>query len=826
MLKTIKSVIAFLMTATLLPAAGFSLDIPRQDSKAQFFYIFGPAGNPEDGKEASNTFSVFVDVPESVSDKVTIKVFDPETGGKYDQGIAPFDTETEFSVLGASELDSKTFGNESEYDNKDYTFGPYEKTEGKKVGSYYRFVLKVRTLSGDDLNMFNVKVSPNTADVFSDKFTFVLLPGSGNKIVFYPGVPAGVKSLTVRNFDLDADGGSSTLRDTVTGKSYKVNDSQSGQWADTVIPINSSVSARFEYTVTTANQQNGHAGIQVLDDKGNALPVYFRKGPQAPKPAPVKKEKPAPAPAPAVNACNQFVFDARDSHDLETKNLSYEWNFGDGTSSPEPFVTHVYEKGGQYDVTLTVSDNSGLKCEKSTTSQKVNVNTPPSAELTGPQLACAGQEVSLDASGSSDENSEKLSYRWNLGDGTSADGARVRKVYEKGGVYNVSVTVDDNAGSSCSLDSAKHVIKINTPPTANAGSPVSMCLRNAGEGFNVSFNGSGSSDADHDNLKYVWDFGDGEVGDGARVSHQYKEAGEYTAKLTVSDNSGASCSTAVDSVPVKLNRAPVAVAGSDQSACTGSRLSFDASKSTVSSDNAVYTWNFGDGTTATGESVTHAFQKGGDYHVTLTVDDGRGTDCSTSTDSLKVRINGAPSASIEDVKASCTGDKVAFNASSSSDPDGNSLKYRWDFGDGTSAEGGSKVSHQYTKGGSYNVRVTVDDGSGSSCSASTDSTTVKVNTPPVANVGPNLACCTDETTFFDGTGSRDADGDSLAYRWSFGDGGTSNESKTEHAYAKSGSYPVKLTVDDGSGTQCSMDSAGFTANVNSKPVPVIKIKQK
>ncbi len=826
MKKIFNFMLSFTLFLMLLPGHGVfaAYETPRQDGKARFFYIFGPEGNPLDGKE-SDEFNLFIDVPENTQQEVLIKVFDPNTAGALDQSEPFWDTEMEFSVSGTEVLDRQTFGYEDTYDNKYFAFGPYAKEKGEKIGNKYRFTLKVKALKGNDLNMFNVSISPDEAEAFSDKFTFVLLPGRGSKMYFYPQIPAGVTKIIARNFDLDADGGKGELYDFMTGRHFKVANSESGKWVDTEINLESGPVRRLEYKVTTLNQINGHAGIQFTDEQGNVLPIYFKKGtPAAPKPKPA----PAVAPAPKASlACNQFIFDGRKSHDAETKQLSYHWDFGDGTTSAEPYVSHVYAKGGQYNVTLTVNDNSGLKCEKSVATQSVNVNTPPQAELKGSVLACAGQEVTLDASGSADENSQNLSYRWDLGDGSAAQGAVVQKVYEKGGVYNVSVTVDDNAGSSCSVDTAKHLIKVNTPPVAKAGKPVSVCLRDANQGFNVTFDGSGSYDADRDDtLNYLWDFGDGDQGEGKKVTHEYKEGGNYTAKLMVTDNSGANCSAASDSIPVKLNRAPIATAGRDQFVCSGSKLTFDASGSKADGADVSYVWDFGDGQTGTGKVVEHVYEKGGSYRATLTVDDGNKTDCSTSVDSLDVHVNGAPEAKLNAVEASCTGDKVSFDASSSADPDGDKLKYAWDFGDGTTWEGGSKVSHQYTKGGVYKVTVRVDDGTDASCSSSVDSTTVKVNTPPIANAGPNLTCCTQDASAFDGTGSTDADGDSLAYNWSFGDGQGANEAKTQHAYEKNGNYSVTLTVDDGSGTHCSQSTAGFTAHVNAEPVAVFDIKQK
>jgi PKD repeat protein len=60
----------------------------------------------------------------------------------------------------------------------------------------------------------------------------------------------------------------------------------------------------------------------------------------------------------------------------------------------------------------------------------------------------------------------------------------------------------------------------------------------AASGLAVDFDGSGSSD-DGSVVSYVWDFGDGSAaGTGAKVSHSYGQAGTYTVRLTVTDNTG------------------------------------------------------------------------------------------------------------------------------------------------------------------------------------------------------------------------------------------------------------------------------------------------
>lgn len=69
-------------------------------------------------------------------------------------------------------------------------------------------------------------------------------------------------------------------------------------------------------------------------------------------------------------------------------------------------------------------------------------------------------------------------------------------------------------------------------------------------------------------------------------------------------------------------------------------------------------------------------------------------------------------------------EEITFDASSSYDPDGTIVKYEWNFGDGTSAEG-KVVTHTYSKSGTYTVTLTVTDNNG---------------LPGTASVGLRLTC--------------------------------------------------------------------------------------
>lgn len=118
----------------------------------------------------------------------------------------------------------------------------------------------------------------------------------------------------------------------------------------------------------------------------------------------------------------------------------------------------------------------------------------------------------------------------------------------------------------------------------------------------------------------------------------------------VSDGSHAITATAVDtalqsksdsvSITVdNVNDPPVANAGSDQTAYAGATVSFDGSQSTDDRGIVSYAWDFGDGATASGVTVSHIYAATGTYTVTLTVTDGGGL---SASDTATVAVNNPP----------------------------------------------------------------------------------------------------------------------------------------------------------------------------------------
>jgi PKD domain len=163
------------------------------------------------------------------------------------------------------------------------------------------------------------------------------------------------------------------------------------------------------------------------------------------------------------------------------------------------------------------------------------------------------------------------------------------------------------------------------------------------------------------------------------------------------------------------------------------------------------------------------------------------------TNAAPTAVVGAPDCS---AGLSCT-----FDASGSSDPDGDTLTYTWTFGDTTTGTG-VKPTHAYTSAGSFPVTVTVDDGNGHTDRASTTATPAA--TPP-ANHAPTAtptASCGGTLTCSFTAGANDVDGDTLTYDWDFGDRSTHGTTATpQHTYAAAdaGAKTVTLVVTDGKG---------------------------
>ncbi|HET8528173.1 MAG TPA: PKD domain-containing protein [Gaiellaceae bacterium] len=373
---------------------------------------------------------------------------------------------------------------------------------------------------------------------------------------------------------------------------------------------------------------------------------------------------------------------------------------------------------GTTTVSCSASDAAGNTATASFTITVVAANRPPAAAF---NETVSGLAVSFDASGSSDSDGTIASYAWDFGDGSSGSGVSPSHAYVAGGTYTVTLTVTDDASATGST--SRSVLVSTLPPVNRA--PTASFTTSTG-GLSVAFDAGGSRDPDGSVASYAWDFGDGAGGSGATVTHTYGGGGTYDARLTVTDDGGATGSvTHQVSVVAPVTTAPQPPAQPAPpklvdlpphahitvSATRGNRrTSFVFGSLGSLGKIAGYAWDFGDGSRAsTSSAATHVYGALGTFTATLTVTDTSGR---TSSDSATVVVKNAPPVPAFAYHAR-TGRSVAFDGASSFDPDGRVRSYRWSFGDGAAAVGRRKIVHRYrgTKA-HYTVTLEVVDDSG------------------------------------------------------------------------------------------------------------------
>jgi enediyne biosynthesis protein E4 len=387
---------------------------------------------------------------------------------------------------------------------------------------------------------------------------------------------------------------------------------------------------------------------------------------------------------------------------------------------------------------------------------------------------------------------EAVSHSWDLGDGTVVQGRVASHRYAANGDYVATYRATDAQGR---WDEATVKVRVvNVLPEASFTGPIQATRLDT-----LTFDGSASSDADGALQAWRWEFGDGTTATGAVVEHRYASLGNFTVTLEVEDADGATA-RATSTVVVR-NLLPKAMAGPDRSGNNVSPVTFDGSASRDPDGTLVaYFWDFGDGSSGQGVRVEHTYPNLGTYTATLTVVDNDG---GTHEDVVQVAIVAANAPPFADAGPDRVADRVrdvVLDGGGSRDPEGGSLRYTWDLGDGTTAEG-RVVAHRYATLGTFTVTLTVQD---EAFATGTDTALVEVrNLLPTARPGPDAAVEGLVALAFDGSASSDPEGPLAAHRWDFTDGASAHGAVVQHAFATYGRHAATLTVTDQDGAQAS-----------------------
>ncbi|MGA1792693.1 MAG: PKD domain-containing protein [Thermoplasmatota archaeon] len=456
-----------------------------------------------------------------------------------------------------------------------------------------------------------------------------------------------------------------------------------------------------------------------------------------------------------------------------------------------------------------------------------------SDEAGEPPVADAGDDITgvlmndivmLNGSRSSDEELELCTWEW---ESTTHPEIEVSPANSSTPTFTVSVvgtitfqlTLTDPSGQF-SVDTVDIIVDVNEPPRITIGSPAPT----GSEGpfymrsTPIEFTANGTSDPEGRDaqLTYRWTSNvSGQLSTKRYFKAVLTELGWHRITLRVEDGNGGSSEESLD---IKVREDPFApqVSISVRPSRTDLRygkselVTLDASGTKdANSFDTIKTMNFTWRTDLPapvvigyGPVVSTTFQEG-PHNITLEVED---TDGLTDSDWINIwSFNRPPEAIIKTVGIKLRGslptlnesEAGEFSAALSSDPDGDDLKYQWDFGEGSTATG-DQVSHSWDDFGRYEMSLTVDDGSEEN---STDALalTISINSVPVAVSDEGITVEVGESFVISANGSYDNDNDTLSYRWDFDGDGIFDSSRFDPSwkYNVEGEYEVLLQVSDG-----------------------------
>lgn len=383
------------------------------------------------------------------------------------------------------------------------------------------------------------------------------------------------------------------------------------------------------------------------------------------------------------------------------KIVEWAWDWGDASSGVGQTASHAWKAPGDYRVNLTGRDAQGRQASAAATVTVATKTLAPEASFTfAPTKVIRGEAVSFTDTSRNDPQS----VVWKFGDGTpEIKGPKVSHIYAQLGTFTVTQVVSNRKGESTAKRDLE-VVEATERPVARF--QVSNARPRVGEEIVLTSNSTGNP------TKFTWTFSDNRERVGGRelesVIVSFPKAGEFTVQLTVENESGPSSTKpfviVVAEVPVvRPLKADFTVrpgATAQEPAPVGTAIRFDDnSEGRVLS----WRWDMGDGTSATGPSVSHAYPRPGRYEVTLTVTNSDRSDSAT-------KIVSVAGPAVEPLKAefainpqqALQNEPVAFTDRSRNGP----TSWQWDFGDGASSTE-RNPTHAYAEPGIYTVSLVV-----------------------------------------------------------------------------------------------------------------------
>ncbi|MCB0802287.1 MAG: PKD domain-containing protein [Flavobacteriales bacterium] len=287
-------------------------------------------------------------------------------------------------------------------------------------------------------------------------------------------------------------------------------------------------------------------------------------------------------------------------------------------------------------------------------------------------------------------------------------------------------------------------------------------------------------------VTWFWDFGNGNTSTLQNPIANYTSIGTYSVSLKVTN--GVNEDTEIKTNFIRVYKKPIAsISVGSHTGCPPLPVTFISTSTPGDGALQSYIWDFGDGSPAgTTKTVTHTYQTGGIYPVSLQVFDING--CSNSTTFNSVQVTKAPTANFSafNSTSACT---IPYTVNFNNTSSGSGLSHLWNFGDGNTSTQASPT-HTYTTLGKYTVSLKVSDSNCSDTQVATDFVKLE-NVNAEFNLGHDTIC------FGQALNITNLSTGASSYLWDFGNNTNASKPNPTVNYSDSGWFQIKLLATNG-----------------------------